>query len=72
MLINSLTRPVLRSLAPVSARSFSSTPAPQATLRELEIRIRSVGNIGKITKSMKMVAGTSLPPFPSPDEKGGE
>ncbi|GAA5989719.1 hypothetical protein JCM11641_002181 [Rhodosporidiobolus odoratus] len=43
-----------------AARSFSSTPAPQATLRELEQRIKSVGNIGKITKSMKMVAASRL------------
>jgi len=46
--------------APASARSFSSTPAPQATLREIEGRIKSVGNIGKITKSMKMVAASRL------------
>ncbi|KAL8279746.1 hypothetical protein RQP46_007841 [Phenoliferia psychrophenolica] len=49
----------LRAAAP-SARAFSSTPAQQATLRELEMRIKSVGNIGKITKSMKMVAASRL------------
>ncbi|GAA6063115.1 hypothetical protein JCM10212_002637 [Sporobolomyces blumeae] len=43
-----------------AARAFSSTPVPQATLRELESRIKSVGNIGKITKSMKMVAASRL------------
>ncbi|GAA5848808.1 uncharacterized protein RHOBADRAFT_65967 [Rhodotorula graminis WP1] len=43
-----------------STRAFSSTPAPQATLREIEGRIKSVGNIGKITKSMKMVAASRL------------
>lgn len=62
MLANSFSRPALQSFraaAPSSARAFSSTPVPQATLRELELRIRSVGNIGKITKSMKMVAGQS-------------
>ncbi|GAA5912149.1 hypothetical protein JCM5296_003943 [Sporobolomyces johnsonii] len=48
------------SAAPSAARAFSSTPAPQATLRELEQRIKSVGNIGKITKSMKMVAASRL------------
>lgn len=37
----------LKAAAVGSARSFSSTPAPQATLRELETRIRSVGNIGQ-------------------------
>ena len=35
----------LRAAAP-STRAFSSTPAQQATLRELEMRIKSVGNIG--------------------------
>lgn len=34
--------------APSAARAFSSTPAPQATLRELEQRIKSVGNIGTL------------------------
>ncbi|GAA5859864.1 hypothetical protein JCM8547_004362 [Rhodosporidiobolus lusitaniae] len=51
---------VARANAPSAARAFSSTPAPQATLRELEQRIKSVGNIGKITKSMKMVAASRL------------
>jgi F-type H+-transporting ATPase subunit gamma len=51
-------RVALRQVA--GARSFSSSPAPQATLRELEMRIKSVGNIGKITKSMKMVAASRL------------
>ncbi|GAA6043432.1 hypothetical protein JCM8097_002855 [Rhodosporidiobolus ruineniae] len=53
-------RPAVRAAAPAAARNFSSTPAPQATLRELEQRIKSVGNIGKITKSMKMVAASRL------------
>ena len=48
-----LRRPVAQAnrSAVIATRAFSSTPAPQATLRELEMRIRSVGNIGKITKS---------------------
>ncbi|KAM0789650.1 hypothetical protein ACM66B_000452 [Microbotryomycetes sp. NB124-2] len=50
-----------RAAAAASCRSFSTTPAPQATLRELESRIKSVRNIGKITKSMKMVAASRLP-----------
>lgn len=58
-----------RASAPVAgARSFSSTPAPQATLRELEMRIKSVGNIGKITKSMKV----SPPARPLRRAKGGK
>lgn len=50
MISTLLARPTLRvagSTLIQSTRSFSSTPAPQATLRELEMRIRSVGNIGK-------------------------
>lgn len=59
--ILSSSRAAARAVAaPSAARSFSSTPAPQATLRELEGRIKSVGNIGKITKSMKMVAASRL------------
>ncbi|CEQ42012.1 SPOSA6832_03769, partial [Sporobolomyces salmonicolor] len=50
------------SAAPSAARAFSSTPAPQATLRELEQRIKSVGNIGKITKSMKVSCTRPLAP----------
>jgi F-type H+-transporting ATPase subunit gamma len=65
MISTIISRPTLlalskSSLKSTSTRSFSSTPAPQATLRELEIRIKSVGNIGKITKSMKMVAASRL------------
>ncbi|GAA6006030.1 hypothetical protein JCM10207_007316 [Rhodosporidiobolus poonsookiae] len=59
--INSASRTVARAAKPaVASRAFSSTPAPQATLRELEQRIKSVANIGKITKSMKMVAASRL------------
>ncbi|GAA94605.1 uncharacterized protein L969DRAFT_48622 [Mixia osmundae IAM 14324] len=46
--------------AAVQARHFSSTPVPAATLRELEGRLKSVRNIEKITKSMKMIATTRL------------
>ncbi|SGY13586.1 BQ5605_C010g05900 [Microbotryum silenes-dioicae] len=58
-------RTAVRVVAPAGARSFSSTPTQMATLRELESRIKSVGNIGtfprrKITKSMKMVAASRL------------
>ncbi|GAA6041149.1 hypothetical protein NBRC10512_005068 [Rhodotorula toruloides] len=55
----STSRTAVRAVAaaPSAARAFSSTPAPQATLRELESRIKSVG---KITKSMKMVAASRL------------
>jgi len=57
-----LRSPAARALAgaPASTRAFSATAAPQATLRELESRIKSVKNIGKITKSMKMIATSRL------------
>lgn len=61
-----LTRPVLSQraarlvLGPNPTRSFSSTPIPNATLKEIETRLKSVRNIGKITKSMKMIATTKL------------
>lgn len=31
-----------------------------ATLKEIQMRLKSVKNIGKITKSMKMIASTKL------------
>merc|ERR1711939_567202 len=43
-----------------AVRAFSTTPVPAATLRELESRVKSVKNIEKITKSMKMIATTRL------------
>jgi len=63
MLVRAAARPAIiaaSSAAAGSTRSFSSTPAAAATLRELESRIRSVKNIEKITKSMKMIATTRL------------
>lgn len=44
----------------IAARSFSSTPAASATLRDLERRVKSVKNIEKITGSMKMIATSRL------------
>lgn len=31
-----------------------------ATLKDIQLRLRSIQNIGKITKSMKMIASTKL------------
>lgn len=59
MLLTTVARPIMRA-APMASRTFSTTPKVEATLRELELRIKSVGNIGKITKSMKMVAASRL------------
>jgi len=55
-----------RAIRPAMAgflRTSSSTPQLQrnmATLREIEMRLKSVRNIEKITKSMKMIAATKL------------
>jgi len=54
-----------RTLARVSAQPSVLGAAPQsarnmATLREIELRLKSVRNIEKITKSMKMIASTKL------------
>merc|ERR1711977_70434 len=51
---------VARSAVAGSARAFSTTPVASATLREIESRVKSVKNIEKITKSMKMIATTRL------------
>lgn len=48
------------SAALPAARGFHASAAQAATLRELEQRIKSVSNIEKITKSMKMIASTQL------------
>jgi len=54
-----------RTLARIPSQSQSIGAAPQnarnmATLREIELRLKSVRNIEKITKSMKMIASTRL------------
>ncbi|PFH48938.1 hypothetical protein AMATHDRAFT_76479 [Amanita thiersii Skay4041] len=53
------------TLARVAARPQTLGAAPpnarnMATLREIELRLKSVRNIEKITKSMKMIASTKL------------
>ncbi|PWN52803.1 putative ATP3-F1F0-ATPase complex, F1 gamma subunit [Violaceomyces palustris] len=57
-------RPAINRLAqvtPIAARAgFHSTAQQFAPLRETEQRIKSVKNIEKITKSMKMIASTKL------------
>ncbi|KII91600.1 hypothetical protein PLICRDRAFT_38383 [Plicaturopsis crispa FD-325 SS-3] len=47
------TQPRVLGAAPPAARNM-------ATLREIELRLKSVKNIEKITKSMKMIASTKL------------
>ncbi|PCH36766.1 ATP synthase F1 gamma [Wolfiporia cocos MD-104 SS10] len=46
-------QPKVLGAAPANARNM-------ATLREIELRLKSVRNIEKITKSMKMIASTKL------------
>jgi len=56
-------RPALRAGAAVLARpAVANTPnkANYATLREIESRLKSIRNIEKITKTMKIVASTKL------------
>ncbi|KAG6333405.1 hypothetical protein ID866_5687, partial [Astraeus odoratus] len=53
------------SLARIASQRPALGAAPQnarnmATLREIELRLKSVRNIEKITKSMKMIASTKL------------
>lgn len=52
--------PAASAAAVPAARGFHASAAQAATLRELEQRIKSVSNIEKITKSMKMIAATQL------------
>lgn len=48
-----VAQPSSSGVAPLAARNM-------ATLREIELRLKSVKNIEKITKSMKMIASTRL------------
>lgn len=50
---------VRTAITPMAA-GFHASAAPSASLRELEGRLKSVKNIEKITKSMKMIASTRL------------
>jgi len=58
MLSRAAARPALR--AAVSARPTIQNAATFATLREIEDRLKSIRNIEKITKTMKIVASTKL------------
>ncbi|KAL0572576.1 atp3 gamma subunit of the F1 sector of mitochondrial F1F0 ATP synthase [Marasmius crinis-equi] len=53
-------RSVARVVAQPSLLSTHTNARGMATLRELELRLKSVRNIEKITKSMKMIASTKL------------
>ncbi|KAF5392661.1 hypothetical protein D9757_000938 [Collybiopsis confluens] len=53
-------RTVARVVAQPSLLATPSQARNMATLREIELRLKSVRNIEKITKSMKMIASTKL------------
>ncbi|KAF9879805.1 ATP synthase gamma chain [Colletotrichum karsti] len=62
-MLSRAARPALRAAAAAPSRvtaSAPSTAATFATLREIEGRLKSIRNIEKITKTMKIVASTKL------------
>jgi F-type H+-transporting ATPase subunit gamma len=59
-MLSRTARPVLRAIAAVPTRAPAANAAGYATLREIEGRLKSIRNIEKITKTMKVVASTKL------------
>ncbi|KZF25966.1 putative ATP synthase subunit gamma, mitochondrial [Xylona heveae TC161] len=59
-MLSRAARPALRAGAAVTARPIVPNAANFATLREIEGRLKSIRNIEKITKTMKIVASTKL------------
>ncbi|CAL3963967.1 unnamed protein product [Diplocarpon coronariae] len=59
-MLSRAARPALRAGAAVSVRPIPQNAAMFATLREIEDRLKSIRNIEKITKTMKIVASTKL------------
>ncbi|KAI6788662.1 hypothetical protein KC358_g18399, partial [Hortaea werneckii] len=65
-MLSRAARPAFRAGAAVTLRpAVASAPVVQqssnyATLREIEGRLKSIRNIEKITKTMKIVASTKL------------
>ncbi|KAI9221336.1 putative ATP synthase gamma chain mitochondrial precursor [Blastocladiella britannica] len=53
---------MLSSAVRPTARLVAQAPqaANMATLKEIQMRLKSIANIGKITKSMKMIASTKM------------
>ncbi|KAI9835209.1 MAG: hypothetical protein M1819_002579 [Sarea resinae] len=60
MMLSRAARPALRAGAAAVARPVAPNAANFATLREIEGRLKSIRNIEKITKTMKIVASTKL------------
>jgi len=59
-MLSKAARPILRVGAVATTRPVISNAATYATLREIEDRLKSIRNIEKITKTMKIVASTKL------------
>ncbi|RMZ85050.1 hypothetical protein DV738_g162, partial [Chaetothyriales sp. CBS 135597] len=59
-MLSRAARPVLAASQGVVARAAMPQAATYATLREIEGRLKSIRNIEKITKTMKIVASTKL------------
>lgn len=59
-MLSRAARPALRAGASVSRSVTPTSVATYATLREIEGRLKSIRNIEKITKTMKIVASTKL------------
>jgi len=59
-MLSRTARPALCASNAILARSAVPTAANFATLREIEGRLKSIRNIEKITKTMKIVASTKL------------
>jgi len=59
-MLSRAARPALSAGNAVLARSVAPNAANFATLREIEGRLKSIRNIEKITKTMKIVASTKL------------
>ncbi|TVY49003.1 ATP synthase subunit gamma, mitochondrial [Lachnellula occidentalis] len=59
-MLSRAVRPALKAGVAASARPVAAPAATFATLREIEQRLKSISNIEKITKTMKIVASTKL------------
>ncbi|KAL9632159.1 MAG: hypothetical protein Q9164_005494 [Protoblastenia rupestris] len=59
-MLSRVARPALNAGAALTARPVVVSTANYATLREIEGRLKSIRNIEKITKTMKIVASTKL------------
>ncbi|EXJ77947.1 ATP synthase F1, gamma subunit [Capronia epimyces CBS 606.96] len=60
MMLSRAVRPALSAGNAAFARAAAPQVAGYATLREIESRLKSIRNIEKITKTMKIVASTKL------------